>query len=60
MSLSSINIISFPYAGNDCLIAIGSLIFKECVYSYLSLSPLAASTIPLLTVSKADLKISEE
>ena len=55
----SINIISFPYAGNDCLIAMGSLILKK-VFTLLKPSPSDASTIPLLIVSKADLKISEE
>ena len=55
----SISIISFPYAGNDCLIAIGSLILKK-VFILFNPSPSAASTIPLLIVSNADLKISDE
>ena len=55
----NISIISFPYAGNDCLIAIGNLILIN-VFILLKPNPSAASTIPLLTVSKADLKISEE
>ena len=55
----NINIISLPYAGKDCLIAIGNLILKN-VFILLNPKPSAASTIPLLIVSKADLKISEE
>ena len=55
----NINIISLPYAGNDCLIAIGSLILRKVFILFIP-KPLAASKIPLLIVSKADLKISEE
>ena len=55
----NINIISLPYAGNDCLIAIGSLILKK-VGNLVNPKPSAASKTPLLIVSKADLKISEE
>ena len=55
----NINIISFPYAGKDCLIAMGNLILKK-VFILFKPNPSAASTIPLLIVSKADLKISEE
>ena len=55
----SISIISFPYAGKDCFIAMGSLILKK-VCSLFKPSPSAASKTPLLIVSKADLNISEE
>jgi len=55
----NISIISFPYAGKDCLIAIGNFIFKK-VCILLSPNPSAASKTPLFIVSKADLKISEE
>ena len=55
----SINIISFPYAGSDCLIAIGNLILRN-ILTLFNPNPFAASRIPLLTVSKADLNISEE
>ena len=39
--------------------ATGSLIFRK-IFILLKPKPSAASTIPLLIVSKADLKISEE
>ena len=55
----NISIISFPYAGNDCLIAIGNLILKN-VFILFNPNPSEASIIPLLIVSNADLKISEE
>ena len=55
----NINIISFPYAGNDCLIAIGNLILKKIFFLFRPRLS-AASTNPLLIVSNADLKISEE
>ena len=55
----NINIISFPYAGKDCLIAIGNFTLKK-VLNLFKPNPSAASTIPLFIVSKADLKISEE
>ena len=55
----NINIISFPYAGSDCLIAIGNFILKKVCVLF-NPSPSAASKIPLLIVSNADLKISEE
>ena len=54
----NIKTISFPYAGNDCFIAIGNLIFKKICILFIP-NPLAASKIPLFIVSKADLKISE-
>ena len=55
----NINIISLPYAGNDCLIAICSLILRKVLILF-NPNPFAASTIPLFIVSKADLKISDE
>ena len=55
----SINIISFPYAGRDCLIAIGNLTLKK-IFTLFKPKPVAASTTPLLIVSKADLNISDE
>ncbi len=55
----NINIISFPYAGKDCLIAMGSLILKKVCILFMP-NPFDASNIPLLIVSKADLKISDE
>ena len=54
----NIKIISFPYAGKDCLIAIGNFILKK-VFVLLKPKLLAASKIPLLIVSSADLKISD-
>ena len=55
----SIKIISFPYAGRDCLIAIGNLTLKK-IFILFNPKLVAASKTPLLIVSKADLNISEE
>ena len=54
----SINIISLPYAGNDCFIAIGILILVK-INILFNPKLLPASIIPGFIVSKADLNISE-
>ena len=43
----NINIISFPYAGKDCLIAIGNFILKKILIRFKP-NPFAASKTPLL------------
>ena len=54
----NINIISLPYAGRDCLIAIGICILLK-INTLFNPKLLPASIIPGYIVSNADLKISE-
>ena len=54
----SINIISLPYAGKDCLIAIGIWILVK-INTLFNPKLLPASIKPGFIVSKADLNISE-
>mgnify|MGYP006265627055 FL=1 len=54
----NIKIISFPYAGNDCLIAIGIWILKKIIFDWIP-KLLPASIKPGLIVSNADRKISD-
>ena len=54
----NISIISFPYAGKDCLIAIGIWTFVKIDILF-NPKLLPASIIPGFIVSNADLNISE-